>query len=212
MKRQIQVVGKTEAEVMEKAQAILRVPANKIFINTLGEIAEGLNCEALIDVNLALEGRRYIENILKVMGIKYQIETRTVGGEKEIHYLVESSENSLLIGHDGRCLEALQTLVRNLISNYSPERLIVTLDIGSYKSHKDSRLEILATKTAKEVARTKIPAKLAPMNSYERHVIHEKLADWRDVYTESEGEGDQRAVVIKPRLNERLRPFFFYFL
>ncbi len=203
MKRQIQVVGKTEAEVMEKAQAILRVPANKIFINTLGEIAEGLNCEALIDVNLALEGRRYIENILKVMGIKYQIETRTVGGEKEIHYLVESSENSLLIGHDGRCLEALQTLVRNLISNYSPERLIVTLDIGSYKSHKDSRLEILATKTAKEVARTKIPAKLAPMNSYERHVIHEKLADWRDVYTESEGEGDQRAVVIKPRLNEK---------
>ena len=138
MKRQIQVVGKTEAEVMEKAQAILRVPANKIFINTLGEIAEGLNCEALIDVNLALEGRRYIENILKVMGIKYQIETRTVGGEKEIHYLVESSENSLLIGHDGRCLEALQTLVRNLISNYSPERIIVTLDIGSYKSHKDS--------------------------------------------------------------------------
>lgn len=203
MKRQIQVVGKTEAEVMEKAQAILRVPTNKIFINTLGEIAEGLNCEALIDVNLALEGRRYIENILKVMGIKYQIETRTVGGEKEIHYLVESSENSLLIGHDGRCLEALQTLVRNLISNYSPERLIVTLDIGSYKSHKDSRLEILATKTAKEVARTKIPAKLAPMNSYERHVIHEKLADWRDVYTESEGEGDQRAVVIKPRLNEK---------
>lgn len=203
MKRQIQVVGKTEAEVMEKAQAILRVPANKIFINTLGEIAEGLNCEALIDVNLALEGRRYIENILKVMGIKYQIETRTVGGEKEIHYLVESSENSLLIGHDGRCLEALQTLVRNLISNYSPERLIVTLDIGSYKSHKDSRLEILATKTAKEVARTKIPAKLAPMNSYERHVIHEKLADWRDVYTESEGEGGQRAVVIKPRLNEK---------
>lgn len=203
MKRQIQVVGKTEAEVMEKAQAILRVPANKIFINTLGEIAEGLNCEALIDVNLALEGRRYIENILKVMGIKYQIETRTVGGEKEIHYLVESSENSLLIGHDGRCLEALQTLVRNLISNYSPERLIVTLDIGSYKSHKDSRLEILATKTAKEVARTKIAAKLAPMNSYERHVIHEKLADWRDVYTESEGEGDQRAVVIKPRLNEK---------
>ncbi len=200
MKKQIQVVGKTEQEVMEKAQEILRVPANKIFINVLGEIAEGLNCEALIDVNLALEGRRYIENILKAMDIKYQIETRTIGGEKEIHYIVESSENPLLIGHDGKCLEALQTLVRNLINNYSKEKLIITLDIGSYKSSKDRKLEILATKTAKEVAKTKIPAKLSPMNSYERHIIHEKLASWRDVYTESEGEGAERAVVIKPKL------------
>ena len=202
MKKQIQVIGKTEAEVMQKAEAILRVPASKIFINVLGEISEGLNCEALVDVNLALEGRRYIENILKAMGIKYQIETRTVGGEKEIHYLIESSENSLLIGHDGKCLDAFQTLVRNLISNYTTERIIVTLDIGSYKSNKDRRLEILATKTAKEVARTKIPAKLSPMNSYERHIIHEKLASWRDVYTESEGEGEARAVVIKPKMQE----------
>lgn len=200
MKKQIQVVGKTEQEVMEKAQEILRVPVNKIFINVLGEIAEGLNCEALIDVNLALEGRRYLENILKAMDIKYQIETRTIGGEKEIHYIVESSENPLLIGHDGKCLEALQTLVRNLINNYSKEKLIITLDIGSYKSSKDRKLEILATKTAKEVAKTKIPAKLSPMNSYERHIIHEKLASWRDVYTESEGEGSERAVVIKPKM------------
>lgn len=202
MKRQIQVVGLNEQDVLEKAINILRVPSNKIFINVLGEIAEGLNCEALIDINLALEGRRYIENILKAMDIKYQIETRTVSGEQEIHYLIESSENSLLIGKDGRCLEALQLLVRNVIYNYSQEKNVVTLDIGSYKSNKDRRLEILATKTAKEVAKTKIPAKLAPMNSYERHVIHEKLANWRDVYTESEGEGENRAVVIKPKNKE----------
>ena len=73
---------------------------------------------------------------------------------------------------------------------------------SSDKSNKDRRLEILATKTAKEVARTKIPAKLSPMNSYERHIIHEKLASWRDVYTESEGEGEARAVVIKPKMQE----------
>ncbi len=202
MKRQIQVVGLNEQDVLEKAINILRVPSNKIFINVLGEISDGLNCEALIDINLALEGRRYIENILKAMDIKYQIETRTVSGEQEIHYLIESSENSLLIGKDGRCLEALQLLVRNVIYNYSQEKNVVTLDIGSYKSNKDRRLEILATKTAKEVAKTKIPAKLAPMNSYERHVIHEKLANWRDVYTESEGEGENRAVVIKPKNKE----------
>ena len=35
------------------------------------------------------------------------------------------------------------------------------------------------------------------MNSFERRIIHEKLSDWRDVYTESEGEGEERAIVIK---------------
>ena len=35
MKRQIQVVGLNEQDVLEKAINILRVPSNKIFINLL---------------------------------------------------------------------------------------------------------------------------------------------------------------------------------
>ena len=54
----------------------------------------------------------------------------------------------------------------------------------------------------KEVAKTKIAVKLQPMNSFERRVIHEKLSDWRDIYTESEGEGESRAIVIKPKNKE----------
>ena len=50
-----------------------------------------------------------------------------------------------------------------------------------------------------EVAKTKVPAKLKPMSSYERRIIHNKLSEWRDVYTESEGEGLDRCLVIKPK-------------
>ena len=77
--------------------------------------------------------------------------------------------------------------------------IMVGLDIGGYRANRKRQLEVLATKTAKEVARTKIEVKLKPMNAYERKIIHEKLADWRDVYTESEGEGADRALVIKPK-------------
>src|SRR5690606_3882923 len=110
-----------------------------------------------------------------------------------------SQFNPLLIGNRGRTIEALQTLVRQVISKYSDEHLICTVDVGGYKEKRKLQLEILATKTAKEVARTKIEAKLDPMNSYERRIIHAKLADWRDVYTESVGEEPNRSVVIKPR-------------
>ena len=86
-----------------------------------------------------------------------------------------------------------------MIGSYTKDYIVVIIDIGSYRANRIHQLEILATKTAKSVAKTKIAVKLDPMNSFERRVIHEKLSDWRDVYTESEGEGEERAIVIKPK-------------
>ena len=45
----------------------------------------------------------------------------------------------------------------------------------------------MATRIARDVAKTKIPVKLHYMNAYERKVVHNKLSDWRDVTTHSEG-------------------------
>ncbi len=202
MQKKVEFVAKTQEEAMDIAVEKLHISADKIFINVLGELPEGLNCEALVDVNLTLEGKKYLEDILKTMNIGYQIEARSINNEEQIHYLVDTYENSLLIGVKGKTLDALQTLVRNLISSYTKEKVVTTLDIGGYKSNRAHQLEILATKTAKEVAKTKVEVKLQPMSAYERRVIHEKLSDWRDVYTESEGEGEDRAIIIKPRLKE----------
>ncbi len=202
MQKKVEFVAKNTEDAMAEAVKKLHISSDKIFVNVLGELPEGLNCEALVDVNLTLEGKKYLEGILKAMNIGYQIEARSVNGEEQIHYIVDSYENSLLIGVKGKTLEALQILVRNLISTYTKDHIITSLDIGGYRSNRTHQLEILATKTAKEVAKTKVAVKLQPMNSFERRVIHEKLSDWRDVYTESEGEGEDRAIVIKPKENK----------
>ncbi len=199
MQKKVEFIAKSQEDAMQEAIKRLHISSDKIFINILGELPEGLNCEALVDVNLTLEGKKYLENILKALNIGYQIEARSVNGEEQIHYIIDSYENSLLIGVKGKTLEALQILLRNLISSYTRDHVVTTLDIGGYKSNRARQLEILATKTAKEVASTKKPVKLQPMNSFERRIIHEKLSDWRDVYTESEGEGEDRAIVVKPR-------------
>lgn len=200
MQKKVEFIAKNTEDAMAEAVKKLHISSDKIFVNVLGETLDGeLNCEALVDVNLTLEGKRYLEGILKALNIGYQIEARSVGGEQQIHYIVDSYENSLLIGVKGKTLEALQILLRNLISNYTKDKIITSLDIGGYRSNRAHQLEILATKTAKEVAKSKVSVKLKPMNSFERRVIHEKLSDWRDIYTESEGEGENRAIVIKPR-------------
>lgn len=198
MQKKIEIIAKTQEEALEEAVKRLHLSSEKIFISVLGELPEGLNCEALVDVNLTLEGKKYLENILKSFNIGYQIEARSVG-DSQIYFNIDSNENPLLIGVKGKTLDALQTLVRALISSYTKDKIIATLDIGAYKSNRVHQLEILATKTAKEVAKSKISVKLKPMNSYERRIIHEKLSEWRDVFTESEGQGENRAIVIKPK-------------
>jgi spoIIIJ-associated protein len=132
------------------------------------------------------------------MEIEAIIEAR-IEEEHQLIFLIEAKDNPILIGRNGKTLEALQTLVKNFINVYTEEPYMVLLDIGGYKSQRKKQLEILATKTAKDVAKTKIPARLEKMNSYERRVIHTKLSDWRDVTTESEGEEPNRYVVIKPK-------------
>ena len=62
----------------------------------------------------------------------------------------------------------------------------------SYKWH-------YVEKTAREVAKTKVEAKLDSMNSYERRIVHSILSEDKYVYTESIGEEPNRCVVIKPK-------------
>jgi spoIIIJ-associated protein len=199
MQKKFEFIAPSADEAMDTAVQKLHIASDKIYVNVLGETEDGVNCEALVDVNLTLEGNKYLEGILKALGIGYQIEARSINGEEQIYYVIDSYENSLLIGFKGKTLEALQILLRNIISTYTKDHVITSLDIGGYRSNRARQLEILATKTAKEVVKTKVQVKLQPMNSYERRIIHEKLADWRDVYTESEGEGENRAIVIKPK-------------
>jgi spoIIIJ-associated protein len=198
MQKRIQIEANSSDEALALAVEKFHVSSEHIFVN---EISEN-TYDALLDISLALEGKKFLESILQNFGVDYNIEVRTLNKESEIHYVIDSSENPLLIGVKGRTIDAIQTLLKNLLGTYTNEKLVVTLDIGNYKENRKRQLEILATKIGKEVATTKQPAKLKPMSAYERLIIHEKLADWRDVYTESEGEGEERAVVVKPRLDK----------
>lgn len=199
MQRKQEFICKTLDEGMELAVSYFHLSEEKIFLNILEEDENGFKVEALVDINLALEGKKYLESILQAMDISYQLEVRSLNNETEIFYNIHTEENPLLIGAKGKTLDALQVLVRNLLQTYTKESLVVNVDVGSYRENRKHQLEVLATKIAKEVAKTKVPVKLKPMSSYERRIIHNKLSEWRDVYTESEGEGTNRCLVIKPK-------------
>ena len=204
MLKRIELEAKNENDARERAAEELRIQPDKIKITVTREkkglFAGGTNLyEAIPDVNLTLEGKTYLEGILQAMDVEFKMELRTKEDGREIHYNIQSSDNAVLIGREGRTLIALQHMLRSYLQTFVQSQITVTLDIANYFENHKRQLEILATKTAKEVARTKIEVKLDPMNAYDRRIVHTKLSEWRDVETESEGEGEERALVIKPK-------------
>ncbi|MFP4286219.1 MAG: RNA-binding cell elongation regulator Jag/EloR [Candidatus Izemoplasmataceae bacterium] len=186
-------------------EAVETFRVNKRYIKT--EIEEkktllGLKksyiVKARVEVDYVKLGLETLENLFENMGVKATIKASSLENN-EITYEVETDENPVLIGKNGKTLEGIQFYIRNLLNIFTDEHLMVLVDIGGYKENRKKQLEILATKTAKEVARSKVPVKLTPMNAYERRIIHTKLAEWRDVVTKSEGDHPNRYLVIKPK-------------
>lgn len=198
MFKKIEFKAKNDIEAEKMAIDLLNLSDDKITVDLIFEGENENTYVAYVDVLLALEGKKYLLGILKSLGIEAQMEVRTVNGT-EIFYIINCKENPLLIGKNGKTLEALQLLTKIYLNLFTTEKVLVSIDIANYKVNRQHQLEILATKTAKEVARTKQEVALQPMNSYERRIIHSKLSDWRDVYTESVGEGIDRRLVIKPK-------------
>ena len=121
---------------------------------------------------------------------------------------IQSAEAAYLIGRSGENLLALQHLSRAIVNKSphqiwrgdkkegTPVRFIV--DVNDYQKNRFELVKEMAASAAKEVARTGQPRWLAPMNAYERRIIHVALADVSDIKTESEGAGEGRRIVIKP--------------
>ncbi len=94
-------------------------------------------------------------------------------------------------------------LIKQIIHNEIGEYFKFQLDIGEYKAAREQKLEFLAKKIAREVVMTKVEAKLDPMNSYERRIVHNALSKFDYIETISEGEEPNRCVVIKYKEKEK---------
>lgn len=194
--RRLEFEAKTIEEGRRIAVEEFQVNAEYISINVLEQREESVRIEALMEDNLEKIIQDYLDKVLSAMDLKHSIEVRS--NDRGLTFRVETADNSMLIGRDGKTLAALQSMAKQISYVFSDEPQNITIDVGGYKEKRILQLEILATKTAKEVAKTKVEARLKPMNSYERRIVHAKLSEWRDVETESVGEEPNRYLVIKP--------------
>lgn len=190
--------AKTIDEALEiAAQELGILPSDVNF--AVQEEKKGLFKKVTIEVyelSDAIEfAEEYLKNVTAALGI--QSETTTVLKDDIIHISLNSDHNPILIGKNGKTLQALNELARLAVSSKFKKRFRILLDINDYKDGKYSRVAFAARKAAKEVQKTKMDATLEPMPADERRVVHNALANFSHIKTESAGEGHHRAVVIK---------------
>ena len=198
--------GKTKEEAISNATIDLQETQDNLIIKELEEIKGGLFKSKKVEIEV-IERREvvryikeYLQKLLKDLGFTSNIEIKNK--EEVPTYTIYSDNDALLIGKNGKNLKALSILTSQHLLNELGRNFKFTIDINSYKEKREKSLESLARRIAREVATTKVEAKLDSMNSYERRIIHNALTNNKRVYTESEGEEPNRYVVIKPKEDE----------
>ena len=143
--------------------------------------------------------KKYLKEYIKVMGSNMGLTINSEIREKEDAYeiMLISDNNNILIGKDGKTLNAIQLLLHQSINNQVGFNIHVTVDVSNYKEKKVKRLEREVKKIMQEVEKTKIEAKMDAMNSYERRLVHTIVSENSNLETESFGEHPNRYVVIR---------------
>jgi len=138
----------------------------------------------------------YLERLLDILDVDGDIDLDVEGDRASV--AVVGGQLKTLIGADGATLEALQELTRLAVAQSTGVRSRLMLDIGGFRAKRRAELTSLAAAAAERVAQSSQPERLAPMNPFERKVVHDVIAGADGVHSESEGEEPNRRVVVLP--------------
>ena len=141
----------------------------------------------------------FVKTVITDIGLNAEAELYSCeDGTRRI--AIVGDDASVLIGHHGDTLDALQYLA-NLAStrkNSKGERdkSRVTIDIEGYRKKREETLRALARRMAAKALRNKRSVMLEPMSAYERRIIHSEIQSIEGVSTNSIGSDNNRKIVI----------------
>ena len=143
-----------------------------------------------------------IKKLLELLQVKAEVEIQLEKKEaQEVIYLSLQTENpGILIGYHGQTLASLQ-LIFNLVVYKKLGRWVrIFLNVGDWRQRREQSLKDMALKIAQRVEVSGEAVSLPYLSAMERRVIHLALKDHPKVATESQGEGEERRLLVKPKL------------
>lgn len=148
-------------------------------------------------VDTAVVVKETAEELLQKLEIPAAVTAEIVDEVYQIK--IETEESGLLIGFHGETLASFQLILGLIVSKKLGQWTRVVVEVGDYRAKREEQLRAMAQSYATQVVTTGQPIALPSLPPIERRIIHLALQENPDVETISEGEGNQRRVVIKPK-------------
>lgn len=140
----------------------------------------------------------FVLTLCELAGFELEIEEIALDDDDVLTICLSGPDSARAIGRDGQVLESLQHLITTAaIHGRMPHRRIV-VDIDRYRERREQKLRDEVLTLADEVRSSGEPVQLSPMTPRERRVVHLALAGLPGIATESQGQGEDRAVRILP--------------
>jgi spoIIIJ-associated protein len=148
------------------------------------------------------QAKQILSDIVEHMGIDATITAHEE--DERVRLEIECDDPERIVGRRGQVLDALQHLVgkmlfrgRALGEDGAPKKPIV-VDADGYRERHAERLRAIAVRMADKVIENQRAMAMDPMSPHDRRIMHMALADKAGVTTRSEGEGDDRHMLIVP--------------
>jgi spoIIIJ-associated protein len=138
--------------------------------------------------------RTLVEGLLKHMGIRAQVATRT--GSEPMTLDISGRDLGALIGWRGETLRALQSVTNVMVARHLDEGERIIVDVERYRQRREHTVREIALRAARQVKMTGDAITLDAMQPFERRAIHLALEGDPEVSSSSIGQEPERRVVV----------------
>lgn len=191
---------KAEADIIEEESAVDVSPQAQ------DDQAETQpTAEAESDEDVANIAKAYLEQLLEHMGIEAEVTPRIApdlvdpGEDPPLVLDVTGKDLGILIGRRSETLQALQYMVRLMVSKDLQSWQRIVVDVESYRARRRRSLSQMAKRMAERAVTSGERVVMESMSAYDRRIIHVALRDHPDVFTKSIGRESNRKVTIIPK-------------
>ena len=159
--------------------------------------------------DVAEKASEFLLGLLERMGINADIDIKDDRDKTVLE--IQTGDTELVIGRRGVVIDALQHLVNKAVFKDRGERdkekdkdkvKPLVVDAGGYRDKQVERLRSLAQRMGEKALETKQIVEMQPMSPHDRRIVHMAIAEMPGLSSRSEGEGEDRHILVVPATSE----------
>ncbi len=122
-----------------------------------------------------------LDTLLGYLGFVAEVTEEQNDGNTTLQIL--TNETDRLIGRHEEVMDDLQYLVNRILASQNPPGIRIIVDVQHYRSMRDDALVAKVLQLASAVRASGRPMQTAPLNSYDRRIVHNAFKDDPELVT-----------------------------